>query len=241
MFDLRDFTFTQMIQAGTKLRTLGEGAESMEEASARIVQYLYDNLTSGQAQQKACVLVRMFKTHPFGELDAKPRQFAAAMLQGAVAPPAMKCLTLLATAGEQPAWNSRTTSQGHQAIPLISEKAIENAPMISQLLAQLGINLSTLQNPGPSLMIEAEQSSFNVFHVPQAKGSPYVPAQKEFVIPYGVESVLGFGGLLPGGDLFAVILFSRVHIPRETADLFKTLALSTKLAIVPFSGGKIFA
>jgi hypothetical protein len=72
-------------------------------------------------------------------------------------------------------------------------------------------------------------------------GSPYVPAQREFVIPYGVKSVVGFGGLLPTGDLFAVILFTRVDVPRESAELFKTLALSTKLAMVSVEQARVFA
>ena len=62
----------------------------------------------------------------------------------------------------------------------------------------------------------------------------------EFVVPFGIKSVLGFGGVLPPGDLFAVIMFSRVPVPRETADLFRNLALSVKLAILPFSRGPVF-
>ncbi len=241
MFDLQDFTLTQMIQVGANLRKLGEGAESMEEASGRIVRYLYDNLTSGHTNHRACVLVRVFKTHPFGELDDRLRQCATAGLRGAVATPTMKCLTLLATAGEKPEWNSRTKSEGHQAIPLASASAIENSPMISQLLSELGVSFSTLLKPDPALMLDAGHAGFNVFHVAEAKGSPYVPAQREFVIPYGVQSVLGFGGLLPTGNLFAVILFSKVHVPRESADLFKTLALSTKLALIPFVEDRVFS
>ena len=72
--------------------------------------------------------------------------------------------------------------------------------------------------------------------MPEAKGSPFVPAQEEFVIPFGIESVLGFGGVLPSKELFTVILFSKQKISRETAELFKSLALSLKLALLPFDG-----
>ena len=240
MFDLEDFTFVEMTRVGSDLRKLGAEAESLEEVANRIVQYLYDRFTSKKVRQRACVLVRLFKTHPFGELDEGLRQFATTLLKDTNASPDMKCLTLLATAGEKPAWNSRGASEGHKAIPLPSEKAIQNAPMISQLFSQLGLSLSTLQKPDPLLMLDTEQFSFNVFHVPDALGSPYVPAQKEFVIPYGVKSVVGFGGLLPTGDLFAVILFTRVHVPRESAELFKILALSTKLAMVSVEQAQVF-
>jgi len=230
-----------MTQVGANLRKLGEGAGSMEEVANRIVQYLYNQFISQTTKQKACVLVRLFKTHPFGELEEPLLGFATNMLRGTTASREMKCLTLLATAGEKPEWNSRLTSEGHKAIPLPSERAVQNAPMISQLLSQLGLSFSALQNPDPTLMLELEQSAFNVFHVPEAQGSAYVPAQKEFVIPYGVKSVVGFGGLLPTGDLFAVILFSKVHVSRESAELFKTLALSAKLAMVPLAGRRVFA
>ncbi len=54
------------------------------------------------------------------------------------------------------------------------------------------------------------------------------------MLKFGVRSVLGFGGMLPLGDIFCVILFSKVAIPRETAELFRTLALNVKLAALPF-------
>jgi hypothetical protein len=241
MYDLQNFSFTQMIRAGADLRKMGDGADSMEMAAGRIVRYLYENLSTNPSGQKACALVRLFKTHAFGELDEELRDVASGILRSAPASPSMKCLTLLATVGEKPEWNSRASSEGHKAIPLASEKAVESAPMISQLLSQLGVRVKTLLGASPGLLLNPDQPDFNVFHVAEAQGSPYVPAQKEFVVPYGIKSVLGFGGLLPSGDLFVVILFCKVRVPRESADLFKTLALSAKLALVPFSGGRIFA
>ena len=47
--------------------------------------------------------------------------------------------------------------------------------------------------------------------------------------------------MLPGRDLFAVILFSRVPIPRSTAELFRPLALCVKIALLPFVNGPVFA
>ncbi len=75
---------------------------------------------------------------------------------------------------------------------------------------------------------------YGVFYVPEALGSPYIPAQKEFVIPYGVRSVMGFGGMLPSLEIFVIIMFLNIPIPKDTADLFKNLSLSVKMAILPF-------
>jgi hypothetical protein len=78
-----------------------------------------------------------------------------------------------------------------------------------------------------------------VFHVEDALGSPYIPAQ-EFVTSFGIKSVLGFGGILGTGDLFAVILFATVHVPASAADRFRTLALDVKGAFSRYNDNSIF-
>jgi hypothetical protein len=183
---------------------------------------------------RACSLVRFFKTHTYEKLDDELKGFAANMLGSKPAPPGMKCLTLLGTVGENPEWHSRRNSKGHQAIPLPSEEALSQIPMLRNLLKQLGLSLSLVVKPDPALLMDMEQKTFNVFFVPDAPGNPYIPAQKEFVIPYGIKSVLGFGGVFPSGDIFAIIMFLRTSISREAADLFKTLTLSIKLSVLPF-------
>jgi hypothetical protein len=89
-------------------------------------------------------------------------------------------------------------------------------------------------------MMEIEQKAYNVFYVKDALGSPFVPAQ-DFVVAYGIKSVLGFGGMLPDGNLFAIIIFSKIHITKETADMFKTLSLNVKMAILPYVNAAVFS
>jgi hypothetical protein len=239
--DLTRFSMTDMISCSSALRKLAAGADSMEEVARRIVRYLYDNLVVAESGQRACALVRFYKTHNLGELEADLYRFARSMLKEQPESPAMKCLTLLATAGDKPEWNSRKESGGHKVIPLPSKTMIEQSPMISQLIKQFGLESNLLLQPDPNILVDADQKTFNVFHVPEAEGSKYIPAQEDFVIPFGIKSVLGFGGLLPSGDLFAIIMFSKVHIPRATADMFKTFALSAKVSVLPFVGGRVFA
>lgn len=112
--------------------------------------------------------------------------------------------------------------------------------MIAQLIAQFGLPIHAVLNPDPTLIVDLEQKTFNVFHVLDAVNSPHVPAQQEFVVPFGVRSVLGFGGMLPSGNLIAIIVFSKMPISWETADMFKTLALNLKLAVLPFDRGAVF-
>ena len=234
MYDMTKFTMRDMTSCGAVLRTLGEGAQSLEDVAKRVVHYLYEHLLDAQTGERACALVRFYKTHPFGSLNEGLQRFALRSLRGQPESPSMRCLTLMATVGERPEWNARETSVGHQAIPLPSPEIVSQVPMIANLIKQFGLEIHTVLKPDPDFLMELEQRSYNVFHVPTAVGSSYIPAQQEFVIPFGIHSVLGFGGMLPSGNLFVVILFSKVHIPRETADMFKPLSLSVKLTVLPF-------
>jgi signal transduction histidine kinase len=240
MYDLTKFTLRDMVECGLALHQMGEGAANMEQTSNRIIKYLYEHLIARQTGEKSCALIRCFKTHAYGELDAHRREYARSILGDEVPSPTMQCLTLLATAGEKSQWNSMEASAAHKAIPLKTEELVEQSPMISQLIRQFGLNISTVVEPDPNLLLEFEQKTFNVFYLPDAKDSPYIPAQDSFVIPFGIKSVLGFGALLPSGNLFAIIMFLKVQIPRSTAEMFSTLALNVKAALLPFVGGAVF-
>jgi len=233
-YDLVNFTIHDMTECGKVLRNIGKGAKSMEEAASRIVHHLYENLVDGQSGNRACALVRFFKTHTYEKLDPELQSYSRNMLGNNSVLPEMKCLTLLATVGENPEWNSRRTSKGHKAIPLPSEQTVHQIPMIRNLIAQLGLSIGMVIKPDPKLLLDTEQKTYNVFYVPDALGSPDIPAQQEFVVPCGIKSVLGFGGVFPSGDIFAIIMFVRVPITEEVADLFKTLALNIKIAVLPF-------
>ena len=241
MHDLTQFSLKDMTECGTDLRGLGAEAASLEEAANRIVRYLYEDLGHGQDGDRACVLVRFFKTHPFNRLDSELQRFATTVLGHAPVVPTMPCFTLMASAGVEPAWNDRRQSQRFQAIPIADRQFVAQFPMFSQLLAQFGVEIDVILEPRTELLLDKQETTYNIFHVHEAAGSPYVPGQKQFVIPYGVRSVLGFGGLLPSGSLFTVILFAKVPIPRDTAELFGTLALNVKLALLPFDGRADFA
>lgn len=240
MYDLTTFTLEEMTTCGSVLRKLGAGATSMEEVAGRIVRYLYDHFVDPQTGERACVLVRLFKTHAYDKLDATLSDYIQEISGGVPRNRTMKCLTLLATAGVRPEWNDRGRSVRYKAWPLTGQDLNVQYPMFTQLIQQFGVDLDAVIQPDPALLVDLAHKTFNVFHVADAVGNAYIPAQADFVIPYGVRSVLGFGGMLPTGNLFAVILFSNVYIPRETAESFKTLALNVKMALLPFVETTIF-
>jgi hypothetical protein len=95
--------------------------------------------------------------------------------------------------------------------------------------------------PNPDLNV-AGFYPLSVFYVEDALESPYIPAKQDFVVPYGVQSVVGFGGLLTFSDMFTIIMFFKVPVSREQAALFKNLADQVHELLMPFkTRGAIFA
>lgn len=213
---------------------------TVEEGAQRIVQFFYRELVDDEGKP-ACALVRLFKTHPYGALDDDLQRFARNIAPEVETVADARCLVLMATEGDQPEWRSPRTSNGHRAIPLTSEEMIEKAPMIAQLFKQFGVAVSAIMRPNPSLLLDASDRAYSVFHVAEALGSPYIVAQKEFVEPFGIASVLGFGGMLASGDLFAAIMFTKVPITAAVADQFKVIGLNLKLAMLPIARKPLFA
>jgi hypothetical protein len=242
MHDLNKFGLKEMTICQSFLRQSGSDAESMEEVANNVVQYFYDNLIDGTTGEKACSLVRFFKTHDYETLEDDLKVFAENILKnsGVNMAPDMKCLTLLATAGDKPDWNSRQKSNGHRAIPLPSKEFVEGLPMIANLIKQLRLEINKVLKPDLGLMLDMREADYGVFYIPNAEDNEKIPDQENFVKSQGIKSVLGFGGLLPSGNFFAVIMFSKVKISPQTANFFKTLALAVEFSVTYF-GKRVFS
>ncbi len=196
MYDIVNFTAADMVSCGEILRKLNVGALSMEEVAVNITQFLYDNFRVKETNETTFALVRLYKTHPYNLLPSELQNFAHKILsQESDFSGNIQCLTLLSSRGDKEAWNSRKTSQGHQTIPLFSENFVHSLPMVSGLIKQLGLEISDVVAPDTSIQIENHSKSYNVFYISDARGSAFIPAQQEFVIPYGIRSVIGFGGI----------------------------------------------
>ncbi len=240
VYNLANFGDDEMFNCALALRNMDKGARNIEDVAEQIVHHLYTNLIDGQTGQSACALARFFMTCPFMELNESLQTAAREIVNGRSILSTTKCLTLLATAGDAPEWNSRQTSAGHKAIPLLDKDFINRAPMISQLIYQFGLDINMLLEPDPDILIDLEKTTFNVFYIPEAPGSPHIPAQKDFVVPYGVQSVLGFGGMLPSGNLFAIILFTKTKISPEVAQLFKWISAYARISVASLDKRAVF-
>ena len=228
MFDLESFSLEDMYRCSASLRTVGEGAATADDAAQRIVSHLFECFRAPENGAPACLLVRLFRTVPTSSLS--PRETAEVI--AAVGPDEVPnmVLSLRASRGVQPSWNDPLRSRAHQLIPLASPRVLARMPMINGLITQLGLPPEIFS--GSPFDVDDPRALFDVFHVEDARGSPLVPDQAEFVQPFGVRSALGFGGVFQPSQVFVVVLFSSVTVPRATAQLFRLVAPSVALALL---------
>jgi hypothetical protein len=112
--------------------------------------------------------------------------------------------------------------------------------MIERLVRDFGLVPADLVESSATGVRRRRGRNYGIFHVDEALGSPVIPAQETFVRRHGIRSVVGFGGSLSTGDVFAVVLFCRVHVPLAVAEQFRALALHVKSALFAFADRDAF-
>ncbi|MDQ3106804.1 MAG: hypothetical protein M3Q68_03260, partial [Actinomycetota bacterium] len=93
MHRLEQLSVDDLIACSGVFRGVAKDASSMEEAAQQITDYLRNSLVDGD-DEKACPLVRFYKTHPFGRLEPELQAAAGHGLTGAI-DDETRCLTLL--------------------------------------------------------------------------------------------------------------------------------------------------
>jgi hypothetical protein len=231
---LSELTVDGLVGLAGRLRPEGARVACMEDLADATVRFLYRELTDADGEP-ACALVRFYVTQRLADLEPALRDYAllgASHVTGL--DEATRCFTLLATVGHEPAWCDRRASEGHQAIALVDEESVEAMPMLAGLLTGLGVGIAEAVQPPEDASLGRHQRRYDVFHVADAATSPYVPA-KDFVRRYGICSAVGLGGVIPSGELFCVLLFSRVPIDDGVADLLGSLAVTIKAGVTPYT------
>jgi hypothetical protein len=212
------------------------------ESAARIwTDVVYTSLGS------AVVLARVFAVVSAGALPSAERAYARARAAqaGHTLAEDSQVLALMATRGTRPAWNERHRSLDHRAVPLASPDYVASVPMIASLLGDLGAELRP-QPEGKATWVcgTGTIGTFYVFDARtsvDARGRLTIPS-REFVHEHDVRTVLGVGGTVRGGTLFAMILFARQHVTRSVA--VRLVPVATDFASLvqdAVDGGRIFA
>lgn len=236
---LRPFTITE---GSAAIRHAGKVAGSVEELAFFTSRWLFDNLLTDSRSVRSSALVRCFVTMPYEQLKPELKVHAK-NLAGNIKDDS-RCLTLLGTAGTEDNWNDRHKSEHHAVVPLLSPEMVAQSPMISRLFTELGINISSLfqiERENKPIFLDPSERDYNVFYVPEASASPHIIAQRDFVEPHKIRTVIGYGSLLPSGELYAVIMFFRIFVPRDIAQRFTSLALSTTIGMLSVGAKPTFS
>lgn len=239
MYNQTPFTSKDLAKCSLVLRHLGKKAASMQDSSQKIVDYIHEHFYDSETEQNSCALVRLFKTHPYGELTDSLQASARSLMTPTIPVADMKCWTLLAAAGKEPQSNYSLIAKDI-VIPLVNQELVAEMPAIAELISQLGLDIPTVLGVAPEKVLESEHKLLNIFYIPNAKDSRFITEQDSLIIPYGVKSVLGIGGLLPSGSLFVVMIFLKVQVSKNSTEMLKNLALAIKTSLLPFDGEVIF-
>lgn len=191
---------------------------SLEEAAQRCVGMIYDQF------KESVVLARLYSIIPFSKLPREGRQFAetvaASWGKRALLRDETKILALSGSRGEGPLWNSRRTSRGHVAIPLISSAVEEHLPMVSRMIKELGFPIEWHAGAARAFTSDTFGSLGGFFHVADPEtalddaGRKIIPAQ-DFVATYGVKTVFGTAGVYVRSRMIVtLIVFCREPIER---------------------------
>src|SRR5262249_19231660 len=145
-------------------------------------------------------------------------------------------MALMGTIGKERAWCDRRTSQGHKVIPATGDYS----PMLRAAFEQIGFDKMTpvQQNGAGTLAMQDAEMFSNYFYVPNALGSPFIPAQRDFVERYQIRSVVGVGCPFVSGAIYLALCFSIAPIDDAAAKRFAELSsyISTLLAIYEENG-----
>jgi hypothetical protein len=213
---------------------------SLEEGAGKFV-------AAFTAHFESIVLCRVFAVLGLDELPPAEREQAMAVGGVDGLRPNTRVLSLLATQGREAAWNDRTQSRGHRAIPLVDSSFVQGAPMIAKLLADLQVDLAMLDLGKPIATRKMLGGANVTFYVPDAPGAHdglgrhIIPA-RDFIDAYGVRTVFGMGGAYMQGQLVVLIVFTSEAVDRPTADRFPNLIGSFKMTTADLvEAGRIFA
>lgn len=235
--DLTGITLGDLARLTGVLRNLGEGASSLQTLADRVCRYLYDHLLD-EAGSRQTLLVRFYATLALGDLPAEDQELARAMTEMPLTGDA-SCVTLLGSVGDQPSWNDRKTSRGGRVFPLSDPAWTDRLPMLAEVVRQLEIDVPQVLGRRTRLHQLPAVERYDVFHVADRTEDVAHPAHA-FYKKYGVHSQFGFGGVLPNGGMFGIMVFSRTRVEEACAAKFETVAHSVTLGAFAKTGIPVF-
>lgn len=167
--------------------------------------------------QEDCALVRLYCTVAYGDLPDANRKFVLAVADDNGVTERLKddtpVLSLLGTTGKETSWCDRRNSHGHIGIPLVSSAFVDDIPMVSRLLQQMGVGIDWIDKADLRSAVPGAAQLTGFFYVANAatekdaKNRLIIPAQ-DFVKKYGIKTVCGVGATYSNGAMAVAIAFA---------------------------------
>lgn len=212
--NIQDFSEKEIESLILKVFNAENTYHSIEEAYQTLAKTMFNECMTNE-KEPALVLSRIFHSFNYQSLPPKLQMTAKNSWPNHCQRDS-KLLVLMGTYGMEAQWCNRAQSEGHKTI-LLSHDTIDNIPMVARLIQQLGFDIGLIVGRNnEDINFDVLSNTFGVFYVPDAKDSPYIPAQS-FVSTYGIKSVIGTGVMLPQGEICVYIGFSRVFIDQKVA------------------------
>lgn len=227
--NVRNLSIEEIFKLSHVIKEQCKDLPSMEEAAHMLMKIFYESIVSEEGKS-AFVLARFFKTCPYSKLPGDVQQYVREKNWQDTTNPETLYLTLLGTWGDLEAWRARSSSVNYKAFPVFDPDIFQKFPMMTAVFSQIGFNKILPTTPDKSILLDERDEKYGVFCVEKARGSKFIPKQNDFVEPYSIKSVFGFGGLYSSGNVYAVILFCRETVNRDCAKLFLSLNPAIKMA-----------
>ena len=224
-------TFDDIESLRLSITSACSSAADVESAASAMAQQLFRSSAS-------CVLARVFLVLPLKRLPSAERTwvdiFATSIGRAKDLVPTTPVLSLLGSAGTDYAWNDRTYSVGHRAIPLIDKSVVHSAPMIAAALSAFNVDVGVTNNGEISLRTAAGglNARFVVSNAQTTvdKEGRFVIAARDFVDKHQIKTVFGMGGSYVGNELAFAILFTRELMSDAEVDRYTSLISTFKMA-----------
>lgn len=211
MLILQDCTPREMTERGqTLFHTYRGQLNSFEQAAQVVVRTLYNDICQPNGNP-LFALLRVFRFSLYKELHREHQ---------AVADPGIThWLTLMATIGEEQDWCDRRLSRNHQVIPADKPPT----PMFDIAFKEIGLRFGGEAHVPMNFREDEDGGFMRYFFEEQAHGSPNIPDQADFVVPYQIQSVVGTGSVFANENAYILIGFTHAPIDETQARKFARL------------------
>jgi len=220
--DISELTLATVFDLSQTIKDKCKDKSNLQQVAQELMKTLCQAIVT-DSDNSAIVLGRLFKSCSYSDLTEDIQNYIQQREETNAITPESKFLTLLGTWGKLEEWQHIEESKNYKAFSLNDKDVLYKFPMLSAVFKQIGYKIPTETEPDKSIIIDNQDKEYGVFYVKDSTGNKLVPKQAEFVMPYGVKSVIGFGGRYGNNNIYSIILFFGERISRQTAELFPSL------------------